>query len=277
MIDRFLRPFFAGIFFDKDLSTTSRLFDLVFKQLALGDNALPAAGIASIPLQIADRLPQSSIRLNTRVVAVDPVTSAPASVTLENGDIITADLGVIVAVDQPEAKRLLPQAFPSEPGDKIKRPPRSTTCLYFSADRAAIKDPILILNGSGKGIVNNMFFVTNVAPSYAPKGKVLVSVSLVGAFPDRSDEDLTAEVVRELGEWFGDGEVSEWKHLRTYRIGFAQPNQTPPTDPIGRDPRVDDGVYMCGDHWSWATFDGALVAGRRAAEAMVRDRKISAV
>jgi predicted NAD/FAD-dependent oxidoreductase len=120
--------------------------------------------------------------------------------------------------------------------------------------------------------VNNMFFVTNVAPSYAPAGKVLVSVSLVGSFADREDADLADEVVRELGGWFGDGEVASWTHLSTYRIGFAQPDQTPPTTPAGRDPRVGDGLYVCGDHWCSATFDGALVSGRRAAEALAKDR-----
>ena len=83
------------------------------------------------------------------------------------------------------------------------------------------------------------------------------------------------EVVRELGGWFGAGEVASWAHLRTYRIGFAQPNQTPPTEPTGRDPRIGDGVYVCGDHWCSATFDGAMVSGRRAVEALVKDGGLS--
>lgn len=270
IIEKFLRPFFAGIFFDMNLSTSSRLFQLVFKCLALGDNALPAGGIGSMAQQLVARLPASSLRTNSRVTSISGGTVALAS-----GEAITTDFGIIVAVEQPEAKKLLPQAFESniESGvDSLKTPTRSTVCLYFSADRAPIAEPILILNGSGKGIVNNMFFVTNVAPSYAPKGKVLVSVSLIGLYQDRSDEDLTAEVVQELTGWFGSDVTGSWRHLRTYRIGFAQPDQTPPTNPIGRNSRIDEGLYVCGDHWSWATFDGALLSGRKAAEALVRDR-----
>ncbi|XP_008810254.1 15-cis-phytoene desaturase, chloroplastic/chromoplastic [Phoenix dactylifera] len=274
IVDRFFRPFLAGIFFDPNLATTSRLFDFVFKCLALGDNALPAAGISAIPAQLAARLPPGSLRLRSRVVAVDAGGGAARqpSVTLEEGDAIAADLGVIVAVEQPEAEKLLPQAFPGE--EKKPKPVRSTVCLYFSADRAPVQEPILILNGSGEGIVNNMFFATNVTPSYAPVGKVLASVSLIGAFPERSDEDLTAEVVRELTGWFG-SEVGSWRHLRTYRIEFAQPDQTPPTNLVGKEPRVGEGVYVCGDHRTSATFDGALVSGRRAAEALIRDRGLS--
>ncbi|TKW35964.1 hypothetical protein SEVIR_2G410200v4 [Setaria viridis] len=267
IVERFLRPFLAGIFFDPALDTSSRLFQLVFKRLALGDNALPEDGIGAIASQLADRLPPGSVRLNSRAAAINR-----SGVTLDTGETIPGDLGVIVAVEQPEAEKLLPQLSVPE---KPKKSERSTVCLYFSTDRALVEDPILLLNGSGKGIVNNMFFATNVAPSYAPAGKVLVSVSLVGSFADREDTDLADEVVRELGGWFGSGEVASWKHLRTYRIGFAQPDQTPPTTPAGRDPRIGDGLYVCGDHWCSATFDGALVSGRRAAEALAKDRGLS--
>lgn len=176
---------------------------------------------------------------------------------------------MIVAVDQPEAKRLLPDLkMKTSKGSGS----RSTACLYYSADRACVKDPILILNGSGKGMVNNMFFATNVAPSYGPDGKVLVSVSLIGScYEEWSDEDLAAEVKKEMEGWFGE-EVREWRHLRSYRIGFAQPDQTPPTELVGRDPRVGGGVYVCGDHWASATFDGALVSGKEAAKALIFDK-----
>ncbi|KAI5012272.1 hypothetical protein ZWY2020_024406 [Hordeum vulgare] len=220
IVERFLRPLLAGIFFDTALDTSSRLFELVFKRLVLGDNALPEAGIGAIAAQLADRLPAGSVRLNARAASIDP----SSGVTLDTGEAVSGELGVIVAVEQPEAEKLLPQ-LPARP--KSKKPAeRSTVCLYFSADRAA----------------------TNVAPSYAPAGKVLVSVSLVGSFAEREDGELAGEVVRELGGWFGAGEVASWAHLRTYRIGFAQPDQMPPTEPAGRDPRVGDGVYVCGDH-----------------------------
>uniref|UniRef100_A0A0E0LNL2 Amine oxidase domain-containing protein n=1 Tax=Oryza punctata TaxID=4537 RepID=A0A0E0LNL2_ORYPU len=271
IVERFLRPFLAGIFFDPALDTSSRLFELVFKRLALGDNALPEAGIGAIASQLADRIPAGSVRLNSRAAAV-----GQSSVTLDTGETISGELGVIVAVEQPEAEKLLPQLQTTNPEKSSKKnSERSTVCLYFAADKAAVQDPILLLNGSGKGIVNNMFFATNVASSYAPAEKVLVSVSLVGSFSGRSDADLAGEVVSELAGWFGAGEVASWTHLRTYRIGFAQPDQTPPTSPEGRDPRVGDGLYVCGDHWCSATFDGALVSGRRAAEALAKDRGLS--
>ncbi|KAK8921061.1 Polyamine oxidase 3 [Platanthera zijinensis] len=268
IINRFFRPFLAGIFFDPELSTSSRLFDFIFQCLADGDNALPALGIGAIPAQIAANLPSHSIRLGTMVASIVPGDTL--EVILDGGEILAADMGIIVAVEQPEAERLLPQII----ADTSKRPGRSTVCIYFVADRAPVDEPVLILNGSGEGIVNNMCFPTNVAASYGPAGgPALVSVSVVGdgGGMRRSDEDLAAEVVRELGGWFGSEEVRSWRHLKTYRIGFAQPNQTPPTNLTAKDPRVGDRIYVCGDHWSSATFDGALLSGRRAAEALIRD------
>lgn len=273
VIDRFFRPFFGGIFFDRELETTSRLFDFVFKCLALGDNTLPAKGICAIPEQLAAKLPSNSILFNSRVASIDnsKESSSIASVTLQNGDVLRSEYGVIVAVEEPEAVKLL-EGKVQDRIIRTKKPVRSTVCLYFSADKSEVpvQDPVLFLNGTGTGIVNNLFFATNVAPSYGPPGKVLVSVSLIGLYGDASDEDLTGEVVKELSGWFGVSMVGSWRHLRTYRVEFAQPNQCPPTD-LMKNPKVGTGLYVCGDHQTSATFDGALVSGRMTAEALLRD------
>lgn len=277
IIDRFLRPFFGGIFFDRELETTSRLFDFIFKSLALGYNTLPEKGIGEIPNQLALKLPSDSIRLNSRVISIQiekPKSAHWVSVKLENGEELRSETGVILAVEEPEAEKLLAGTlFLSD--KRVKKPGRSTVCLYFSADKAQIpsSDPVLYLNGSGKGIINNMFFATTVAPSYGPPGEALVSVSLIGLFNDVSDDDLVAQVVRELSEWFGESMVGLWKHLRTYRIGFAQPDQSPPTD-LMKNPRLGSGLYLCGDYQTSATFDGALVSGRRAVEALLQDSRV---
>eukprot|EP01018_Ginkgo_biloba_P038351 Gb_00521 [translate_table: standard] len=271
MINRFFRPFFGGIFFDRELTTTSRLFDFVFKCLALGSNTLPAMGISAIPEQIASQLPQNSIFLNSRVEEIILESAKTPRVKLQNGRMIGVKYGLVLAVEEHDAARLL--GIKLRP---VEKSPRSTVCLYFSTDEAPIDEPILILNGSGEGIVNNMFFATNVAPSYGPLGKTLVSVSLVGYHENSSDDDLRIAVLKELSGWFGSSVVGSWKHLRTYRIRFAQPDQTPPTD-LMKNPSIGSGVYLCGDYRDSATFDGALVSGRRAVETLVKDAKLSRV
>ncbi|KAH6787637.1 oxidoreductase family protein [Perilla frutescens var. hirtella] len=271
ILDRFFRPFFGGIFFDRELETTSRLFDFVFKCLALGENTLPKNGIAAIPEQLAAKLNPSSVLLNSRVVSIDHESEDGAVVKLKSGELLRSDLGVILAIEEFEAVKILKGKTLA--GDGVKLPVRSTICLYFTVDndKVPVKDPVLFLNGSGRGIVNNMFFATNVAPSYAPAGKALVSVSLIGLHEGVSDEELVEGVVKELSGWFGEAAVGLWKYLRMYRIEFAQPNQCPPTN-LMKEARVKAGLYVCGDYVSSATFDGALVSGRRAAEALLEDR-----
>src|SRR6201996_3499728 len=53
MIDRFFEPFFAGIFLEHDLVTSSRFFEFLFRMFSVGDTTVPAEGMEQIPLQLA--------------------------------------------------------------------------------------------------------------------------------------------------------------------------------------------------------------------------------
>lgn len=162
--------------------------------------------------------------------------------------------------------------------------------VLYRAPRAPLPEPMLYLNGDGRGIINNMCFPSTVSTSYAPPNAALVSVSTLGTHPELDDAQLEAAVRNELRAWWGE-EAATWEHLRTYRIPFAQPNQEPPTD-LQRPVSLGGGVYVCGDHREAATLDGAtgstltsqsmlvvfqrityctgaLRSGRRAAEALL--------
>jgi predicted NAD/FAD-dependent oxidoreductase len=66
--------------------------------------------------------------------------------------------------------------------------------------------------------------------------------------------------------------VDAWRSLKTYRILHAQPEQTPPAlVPPERPARLADGLYVAGDHRTNASINGAMVSGRRAAEAVLQD------
>lgn len=45
MMERFFQPFFGGVLFDSELATSSRMFEFTFRMFALGDSAVPAAGM----------------------------------------------------------------------------------------------------------------------------------------------------------------------------------------------------------------------------------------
>jgi phytoene dehydrogenase-like protein len=67
IIQRFFKPFFAGVFFEPELDVSSRAFEFVFRAFALGDTALPAEGMEQIPLQLARRLPPDWVELERKV------------------------------------------------------------------------------------------------------------------------------------------------------------------------------------------------------------------
>jgi phytoene dehydrogenase-like protein len=257
MIDGFLRPLFAGVLLDPDLGTSSRVFEFTFRMLGGGDTAVPAHGMQAIPEQLAAGLPDGTIRLRSPVSGV-----APSSVTLIDGEVLSAD-AVVVATDEPAARALLPAALPPRRG-------WSVGCLYFAAAAPPVDEPILVLDGDGTGPVNNLCVPSAVSPHYAPAGQALVSASVLQPALTLDDGALEAAVRAQLTGWFGP-QVARWRHLRTDRIAHAQPPQTT-LDPPHRSSRTGAGIYLAGDHRDTASIDGALLSGRRAAEAVIADR-----
>lgn len=253
MIDRFFRPFLGGILLDGELRASSRMFEFVFRMFSEGRAALPARGMGALPEQIAAGLPPGTVRLNARAEAVSART-----VTLEDGETLTAARAVVVATEAPEARRLLGDV---EPADA-----RTTTTLYYAADAPPVQEAILVLNGTGQGPINTVTVLSEAAPSYAPPGRSLLSVSVLGT-PD-TDGALEKSVRQQLAAWYG-AAAHGWEHLRTYRIAYALPEQAPPfLSPPQKPLRHASGCFLCGDHRRTASLNGALASGRHAAEAV---------
>lgn len=256
MIDKFFRPFFGGIFLEKDLRTSAKMLLFLFSIFDRGGSALPARGMQSIPEQLAMALPPGSLRLNAPVSAV-----RAGEVTLDSGEVLKADQ-IVVAASEEAAWRLLPQASPTPP------PSRSTTCLYFAADDVPPGDAILHLDGDGRGPVNNAVVLSRVSPHYAPPGKHLISTSVLGS---PSSAELEQVVRDQMRRWFGDTVVAKWRHLRTYQIRHAQPENRQMR--LGSGPLeavIEPGLYRCGDWCENVSINGALLSGRRSGEAVMR-------
>ena len=254
MIDSFFRPFFGGIFLETELATSSRMLEFVFRMFSQGRAALPSAGMGAIPQQLASRLPAGTVRLNARVESI-----GPGEVRLKGGERIPAT-AVVLATEAPEAARLLPELHP--PGS------HDTACLYYAAPKDPVGKAILVLNGEGGGPVDNLCVPSAVAPTYAPAGRALVSATVIGA-SGADEKDLESQVRKHLTSWFGP-EVAGWKHLRTYRIPVALPARKS-LDPAALPVRRNPGIYLCGDHRETPSLQGAMVSGRRAADAVLED------
>ena len=249
MIDRFFRPLFAGITLDRDLDTSAKVFRFVFAMLSAGDAAVPAKGMGAIPEHLAAGLPDGAIRLGATVES-----AGARSVRVAGGDELAAG-AVVVATDGPAAARL---AGIEEPAS------RSVTGLFFATGEPPIADPVLMLDGEGRGPMNNVAVMSNVAPEYAPDGRALVAVQALG-----TGRGVASVVREELRRWFGLS-VDEWELIADHRIAHAQPDQRPPF-PGTLPARLGEGLYVAGDHRASASINGALRSGRRAAEAVATD------
>jgi predicted NAD/FAD-dependent oxidoreductase len=95
-----------------------------------------------------------------------------------------------------------------------------------------------------------------------------LGASLDRVGPERAGAVRGRADARSVLRWFGP-QVEGWRHLRTYRIAYALPDQRPGClDPVERPVRVHRWLFVCGDWRETGSLQGALASGRRAAEAV---------
>ena len=263
IIESFFRPFFGGVYLDRSLGTSAKLFRWLFRMFADGSACVPAGGMGQIPRQIYRRLRMTEVRLNARVEAVEPGAARLADGTRVGGP------AVVVATEAPVAARLLGDHAPA---DLEVHQPRRTATLFFAASRPAVADNLLLLSGTEYADcrpVNTVAQMSLAAPSYAPPGQTLLSVSLVDV-PDGDDDALLDATRTGLSNMLGDSYAKSLRHLRTYRVDYALPDQSPPglADPH-KPAAVGDGLFVCGDARDTASINGSMLSGRRAAEAVL--------
>jgi phytoene dehydrogenase-like protein len=253
MIDMFFRPFIGGIMLDHSLRTSNAMFEFVMKLFAEGTAAVPANGMQAIPENLASKMPASNLRLNTSVESIEK-----NAVILSDGERIEAET-IVIATDAFSASQLV--AFPQLP--KF----RSVHNVYFAADEAPMDAPVLALEAEPIGPINNLTVMSNVAPQYAPKGKHLISATILEDRPEIRN-GLESSVRKHAKIWFGD-QVNKWEHLHTYHIAQALPDQR--NLPFTRQGfrQISPQLFVCGDYQNFGAIEGALLSGRRVAETIL--------
>jgi phytoene dehydrogenase-like protein len=242
MVQQIFRPFLGGVFLEPDLVTSSRKFEFVMRMFSEGEAALPRHGMQAIPRQMAKRLKSGVLQTGMGVQAAEG-----DGVTLENGQRVKADVVV--------------WATPPVPSPAKNA---AVTCLYYAADVSPVRGPWLVLNGDTKGPINNLCVPTEVHSSYAPPGKSLISVTVLRVADDA--DRLEREVRAQLMEWYGEP-AAEWRHLKTCAIPSALPLQEPPMlNPVSKPVKISDRLFVCGDHLSIASIEGAISTGIRCAD-----------
>jgi len=145
VINNFFRPFYAGIFLENKLKTSSRMFEFTFKLFAKTKAGIPEKGIQAIPNQLASRLENTTFHFNTSIEKV-----VNNQITFSDGKQTQADF-VIIATDPS-------YVIPNLNNQKSKW--KNVDNLYFEVSNRVINLPMIGLVAEKNTLINN-FHKTN--------------------------------------------------------------------------------------------------------------------
>jgi hypothetical protein len=243
-----LEPFLAGVIGERDGSTSRRYVDLLVRSFARGRPSVPWEGVQAVPDQLAGMLPAGTVRTGVRVASV-----APGRVRTPDGEL--AAPAVVVATDPAVAHELLGLPVPAT---------RGLTTFWHVAPEPPTRAPQLHVDGDGRGPVVNTVVLSASAPGYSPDGRGLVATTVLG---DAGDAATEAAVRTQLRYVYG-ADTRDWELLRAHALPRALTAMPPPLD-VRRPVALGDGLFVAGDHRDSASSQGALVSGRRAADAVL--------
>ena len=248
IINRFFHPLFSGIFLEDNLRTNERMFRFVFRMMSKGNMVLPRGGIAAAPNQLAQRLGENRIHLNSDVSIIDDTTLNV------NGK--TKSFDAIV------------RAFNSNQVNEK----RHVWTLHFDAEQSPLNSQHVLLNGDVKisdGLIAHLAVPSDVQPEYAPAGRSLVTITVVGERADSlgftSAVKVEDAVRKEVEVWFPDTSLN-WRLLAVQHIEHALP-EVGSERPLLATPQIQG--FECGDHMLHGSVEGALLSAEAVASAVV--------
>ncbi|WP_435413186.1 NAD(P)/FAD-dependent oxidoreductase [Psychroserpens mesophilus] len=249
IINKFYKPFFAGIFLEPQLNTSSRMFKFVYKMFGEGHAVLPKAGIEAIPRYLQKQLKHTSFRFNTKVTAVND-----DHLVLENGDKIRTHFSIIAT----EASHLIPN---------LKQTTKWKSCdnLYFTMETRAIDKPIIGLISNRNTLINNLFFHSSLNTASETK-RELLSVTIVKNH-NLDEKRLIENVQIELEKLCG---ISNTHFLKRYQITKALPElNNLQYDCSPTETQLKPTIFLAGDQQLNGSLNAAMLSGQRAAEGLI--------
>lgn len=249
IIEAFFRPFFGGIFLENELTTSSRMFEFVFKMFSEGSAALPQNGMQEIPRQLLSKLDAAKVHTDEHVLSIDG-----NSIQTDRGS-YTAE-SIVLATDSKALSGLLGLPKPKY---------ASTVHAHFSAAVAPYEKPLIALQSNSNSIVNNLCVVNKVSRAYAQKDNLL-SVTLRSKLPL---EKVQETVQKEMKNCFNDAE--DWRLVDLQTIEYALPDQNSVSEnsPFQR----NENLWICGDHNMHGSLQAAMKSGRLVAEDIAKEMK----
>lgn len=249
MVDRFFHPLFTGIFLEDKLQTNERMFRFVFRMMSKGSMVLPRHGIQAAPQFIAQKIGKERIHLLSDLEEVAP------EVLRVNGEEHSFDAVVY--------------AYNTSPAQLD----RHVWTIHFDAQKSPLKSNHILLNGDVKikqQLIAHVAVPSDIQPSYAPEGRSLVTVTIVGSNADSlgftNADDVLSQAKKELFSWFGE-QTNQWRCLDVQHIRHALPE---PQSDLRSSPCLGENRFECGDHMMHGSAEGALLSAEHTAQAVVQ-------
>jgi Flavin containing amine oxidoreductase len=136
---------------------------------------------------------------------------------------------------------------------------------YHAAAEAPAARPVLLIDGTGRSGIANSVTLSLAAPGYAPPGRHLIATTA----PAEAGLDEPA-IRRELARLYG-RPTADWEHIATIRAEPGLVAAPPPQGRLRKPVRLNETLFVAGDHRDTPSVQGALVSGRRAARAVLRE------
>jgi phytoene dehydrogenase-like protein len=259
VLDKFLRPFFAGVFLDNDLGTDSSVFRYDLKKFALGRAMLPAKGMGEIPRQLASRLPWSCQCYGAPVASLEMSGGKVSVVRLASGDRIECS-ALVLATGEPATRSLL--GLPPEGG----RSWSEVTTLYFTGEDPLYEGALLVLPEGKDHLVRHFTDLTNTAPEYAPPGRLLLSATILKSH-ELDQAGLIRHAREEIAAIFP--AFAGWEFLKEVRVRHALPSQRSGFSALQLSRRQGANLWLAGDQVAHASIESAMASGLHAADEVI--------
>ena len=238
IISNFFTPFFAGVFLEKKLQTSSKFFKYVFSKFGSGLASLPSKGMQEIPKNMLRSINQNNLILNCEL----ELLTHEKKIKLKNGPKIHPNYVILTGNSQ---KLIYNKRFHYN----------SVKTLYFSFENLPkYSDYIHIF--PEENIINNIAFLTSISSHYSKNNDNLLSVSIIEK-TKASETNLKNYVKDRLENIYG----GKFNFLKYFDIKQATINH--PVNSFGKNIKIstDKGIYFSGDNIVHGSIEGAVISG----------------
>ena len=250
IISDFFKPFFTGIFLETELSTSSRMFEFVYKMFGTGHATLPASGIGAIPSQLQAKLKSTKIHFNATLKSCED-----GKLSFTDGSSKHVDYIILATESSNFLKNMRNQEMTW----------KSCQTLYFTTPRNEDSRPLIGLVPNENTYVNNIFFHKTLATEKSGPDELL-SVTVVKSH-NLSESELISQVKKELEH---ECQIKDLKYLKTFKINKALPRLEHLAGDISpSETRLTDTIFLAGDYLLNGSLNAAMLSGEKAAMGII--------